>query len=96
MKSCVHVSQVQPVEPHTDGCEECMKLGEDWVHLRVCMQCGHVGCCDDSRGRHATKHFHKTRHPVMRSAEPGEEWGWCYLDGLMLSFEDPAHPAPAT
>src|SRR6266496_3802831 len=62
--------------------------GDEWVHLRLCLECGHVGCCDDSPNRHATKHFHKTKHPIMRSFEPGEDWGWCFVDQLM--FE----PAP--
>jgi hypothetical protein len=61
------------------GCEECLKEGTTWVSLRECMQCGHVGCCDSSPGTHATKHFHKTHHPVIRSAMPGERWTWCYV-----------------
>ncbi|GAC68158.1 UBP-type zinc finger domain-containing protein [Gordonia soli] len=61
-------------------CEECTQLGEHhWAHLRICLTCGHVGCCDSSPRRHATAHFHDTEHPVMRSAEPGEDWRWCYV-----------------
>jgi uncharacterized UBP type Zn finger protein len=83
-----HVDQVRPVTPNTDGCEECLATGDDWVHLRLCLSCGHVGCCDSSRNKHATKHFHATHHPIMRSAEPGDAWGWCYVDEQMLSLED--------
>lgn len=64
------------------GCEECLAMGDRWVHLRMCTQCGHVGCCDDSKNRHATKHFRATAHPIVRSLEPDEEWGWCYVDEL--------------
>lgn len=81
---CAHVAEVGEVTPHTDGCEECLQSGDRWVHLRVCMVCGHVGCCDSSKNKHATKHYHATGHPVMRSIEPGEEWGWCYVDQAML------------
>jgi monovalent cation:H+ antiporter-2, CPA2 family len=81
--SCVHLAKIdRHVRPRTDGCEECLAIGDDWVHLRLCMTCGHVGCCDDSKNRHATKHFHKTKHPVIRSLEPGETWGWCFVDEL--------------
>src|SRR5258708_1991086 len=72
--------------PHTKGCEECLKMGDTWVHLRLCMECGHVGCCDSSKNKHATKHFHRTKHPIMRSLEPGENWGWCFVDDLELDF----------
>jgi len=81
---CGHVAQIHPVHPSTRGCEECLRTGDDWVHLRICMSCGHVGCCDDSKNRHATAHFHATAHPVMRSIEPGERWGWCYVDQVEL------------
>ncbi len=63
-----------------EGCEECLRDGLRWVHLRLCLACGHVGCCDSSVGRHADGHFHETGHPVMRSFEPGEAWRWCYVD----------------
>ena len=79
MKTCNDFEGIEPQPPRTpDGCEECLANGGRWVHLRLCLGCGHVGCCDQSPGRHATKHFHATGHPVMRSFEPGENWGWCY------------------
>jgi uncharacterized UBP type Zn finger protein len=74
-----HLSAAHPVEPSGDGCVECLRLGMDWVHLRVCLTCGHVGCCDSSLGKHATKHFHATHHPIVESFETDEEWGWCYV-----------------
>lgn len=86
MSECIHLDQVQDVKPHTRGCEECLKVGDRWVHLRLCLSCGHVGCCDSSKNKHATKHFHSTQHPIMRSIEPGENWGWCYIDELELDF----------
>ncbi len=84
--TCSHLDQIQKVKPHTKGCEECLKTGAKWLHLRMCLVCGHVGCCDSSPGRHATGHFHETKHPVMRSAERGENWGWCYVDEAYLEF----------
>ena len=78
---CTHVADhVKKVKPNTKGCEECLKTGDRWVHLRMCLECGHVGCCDSSKGRHATAHFRSTQHPVMQSAEHGEDWRWCYVD----------------
>ena len=65
-----------------------LKTGSFWVHLRLCLECGHVGCCDQSRGKHATKHFHRTSHAIMRSFEPGEDWGWCYVDKVILDDVD--------
>lgn len=86
--NCTHLDQVHDVTARTpQGCEECLTLGWEWVHLRLCLTCGHVGCCDNSRGKHATKHFHRTSHPIIRSFQPGETWGWCYVDEL---FMDPA------
>ena len=82
---CEHVVQARDVKPHTpNGCEECLKTGMRWVHLRLCQECGHVGCCDNSIGKHATKHFHATKHPIMKSFEPGEDWSWCYVDELFI------------
>lgn len=78
-KECQHLSQIQDVTPSTDGCEECLQMGDVWVHLRLCRICGHVGCCDDSKNQHARKHFEATDHPIIQSIEPGEEWGWCYI-----------------
>ena len=86
MPQCNHTDQIHDVEPHTQGCEECLKTGDTWVHLRMCLHCGHVGCCDSSRNKHATKHFRKTDHAIMQSLEPGEGWGWCYVDELQLEF----------
>lgn len=87
MAVCKHLVNIHPVAPKTpQGCEECLKSGDSWVHLRLCLTCGHVGCCDSSKNRHATKHFHETKHPVMRSFEPGEAWGWCYVDEMMLKL----------
>ncbi len=86
MAECTHLDQIHNVHPRTRGCEECLKIGQRWVHLRLCMICGHVGCCDSSPGKHATGHFHQTQHPIIRSFEPGESWGWCYSDQLTLDF----------
>ena len=82
VKACSHLKQVsQDIQPNTpNGCEECLKMGSDWVHLRLCLSCGHVGCCDSSPNKHATKHFKTTEHPIIRSFEPGETWEWCYPD----------------
>jgi len=73
-----------PVHPSSHGCLECLEAGGEWVHLRLCMACGHVGCCDDSPNRHATRHYHSTKHPVVKSFEPGEDWAWCYADEEMV------------
>jgi uncharacterized UBP type Zn finger protein len=82
---CVHIRRVNPeIHGNTKGCEECEKTGSQWVHLRLCLTCGHVGCCDDSINKHATKHFEKTNHPVIKSYEPGENWKWCYFDELIM------------
>ena len=84
---CTHMSQINPgAHKSGKGCVECLKLGTQWVHLRECLVCGHVGCCDSSVGKHATKHFHATQHAIMKSVEPGEAWGWCYVDELMLTL----------
>ncbi len=100
-KTCSHLDQVRPVSPPTEGCEECLATGERWVELRMCLSCGHVGCCDSSKNKHATKHFQATGHPVMRSAQPGGDWGWCYVDKAMLPAEqvglgaaEAGHPTP--
>ena len=88
-QQCSHLNHVRTETPRTpEGCEECLAIGSRWVHLRLCLECGHVGCCDQSPNTHATKHFHATKHPVMRSFEPGEDWGWCYVDELFIE------PAP--
>lgn len=78
---CTHLGQIQDVSPCTPGgCEECLQSGDTWVHLRMCLECGHVGCCDSSKNKHATKHFGQTQHAIMQSFEPGEDWRWCYVD----------------
>jgi CPA2 family monovalent cation:H+ antiporter-2 len=81
---CSHLDQIHPVSPSARGCEECLKLGDTWVHLRICMTCGHVGCCDTSKNKHATKHFSQNAHPIIKSLQPGENWAWCYPDNLFL------------
>ena len=95
---CTHLDQVEvrQLPAEVAGCEDCLKIGGRWVHLRMCMICGHVGCCDNSPNRHATAHFHATEHPIIRSYEPGEDWWWCYDDDLMFEVEgappSPSHP----
>lgn len=86
---CSHLDQVKVTTTKTRVCEDCVKLGDQWVHLRLCLSCGHVGCCDSSKNKHATKHFHRMQHPLVRSIEPGESWVWCYEDQTM-----PAEIAP--
>ena len=82
-ESCEHLREAKPVQPaSTRGCEECLKVGSPWVHLRLCLSCGHVGCCDSSKNKHATKHFKSSKHPLIRSIEPGETWMWCYVDEI--------------
>jgi uncharacterized UBP type Zn finger protein len=82
---CVHIDKVNPkIRGNTKGCEECEKIGSSWVHLRLCLTCGHVGCCDSSPNKHGTKHFKETEHPVIKSYEPGEDWKWCHIDEIFL------------
>ena len=83
---CAHLNAVMTSTPTASGCEECLAMGDTWVHLRLCRTCGHVGCCDESKNRHATKHFRSTKHPVATSLEPGEDWSWCYIDELVLEL----------
>jgi len=91
--TCEHAANVKPVPPRTPtGCEECLTAGTSWVHLRLCLTCGHVGCCDDSPGRHATRHAHATSHPVIASYEPGERWAWCYTDQVGIDLPPQAVP----
>lgn len=84
---CTHLDTIQVTElpDPLAGCKECLKTGGWWMHLRMCLTCGTVGCCDNSPGRHATAHFAETEHPLIRSAEPGEEWYWCYVDEVPLA-----------
>lgn len=79
---CSHLDQIKVRQTATRVCEDCVKTGDTWVHLRLCLTCGHVGCCDSSKNKHATKHFHKVKHPLIRSIEPGESWVWCYVDEI--------------
>ena len=81
---CGHLDMIRPVEPVATGCVECLRIGSWWVHLRLCLTCGHVGCCDDSPMRHATAHATETGHPIVRSLEQGEDWIWCYVDEVYL------------
>ncbi len=86
MKACTHRDQIRDVTAKTpNGCEECLAMGDRWVHLRLCLSCGHVGCCDSSKNKHATRHFHATHPPIIRSFEPGERWEWCYVDQAVIS-----------
>jgi uncharacterized UBP type Zn finger protein len=82
--NCAHVAEIHEVTPGADGCEECLATGGRWVHLRLCLSCGHVGCCDSSPNKHATAHFRGTAHPVVQSYEPGEDWCWCFADELVV------------
>jgi len=81
-ETCTHLDQELDSTAQTEGCEECLASGDSWVQLRLCLTCGHVGCCDSSKNKHATKHFHATEHPTIRSFQPGETWRWCYVDEL--------------
>ncbi len=82
---CEHISDVDlDKKRNTKGCEECEKTGSRWVHLRLCLTCGHVGCCDSSRNKHGSKHFKSTKHPLIKSYEPGESWKWCFLDETFI------------
>lgn len=93
MSFCAHLDLITPVTPSGDGCVDCLAAGRlDWVHLRLCQSCGHVGCCDSSPSRHASRHYIQARHPVVRSYEPGEDWFWCYVEQLTFELED-APPA---
>lgn len=85
MAACAHVQDLSPVTPSTtEGCEDCLRTGSSWVHLRLCLSCGHVGCCDSSPNKHAGKHFSEADHPVMQSFEPGEDWRWCFVDDMVV------------
>lgn len=99
--TCTHLDRIQ-IEPpaEVEGCEECLAAGDEWVHLRLCLTCGHVGCCDSSPNRHASRHAAERDHPIMRSAEPGEDWCWCTIDEVVfrVAFSDedgPGGPVPA-
>lgn len=81
---CTHAELIQEVTPSAEGCEECLQLGDTWVHLRICLICGHVGCCENSKNQHASRHHDATGHPLIQSFEPGESWVWCYVDRTFL------------
>lgn len=87
MGACTHLDQIKAVIPKSEGCADCLALGDTWVHLRVCTTCGYVGCCDDSKNKHAAQHFHATNHPIVKSLEPGEGWNWCYIDEIYLEAD---------
>jgi uncharacterized UBP type Zn finger protein len=86
--TCSHLDQVRLLEPDGEiaGCEECLASGDRWLHLRMCLTCGKVGCCDSSPNKHASRHAREDGHPLARSVEPGEDWGWCYVDEVMLQL----------
>ncbi len=81
---CSHRKEIRDVTPSARGCEDCLKTGDRWVHLRLCLSCGYVGCCDSSKNKHASAHAGKAKHPIVRSFEPGEDWMWCYVDETFL------------
>ena len=83
-KGCSHFTLMREVTPSADGCEDCLKIGDRWVHLRICLICGHVGCCNDSKNKHASKHYQHTDHALMMSFEPGEDWLYCYRDEIIV------------
>jgi len=87
---CTHLDQVRVTQlpEAVDGCEECLRSGDPWLHLRICLECGHVGCCDDSPNRHASAHSGSSSHPIIRSLEPGELWSWCYVDQVAMSIPE--------
>jgi Zn-finger in ubiquitin-hydrolases and other protein len=93
-KACTHLRTIREVVPSALGCEECLKIGQAWVHLRLCRTCGHVGCCDESAGRHASGHFRATCHPIIEGYDPPEGWGWCYVDQVMFDLSDDRTPHP--
>ena len=93
--SCTHLHTIQVTElpEAVDGCEDCLREGGVWLHLRICLECGHVGCCDDSPGRHASRHATTSSHPIIRSLEPGEDWSWCFVDEVGMLIPD-VHGSP--
>lgn len=84
MEQCTHEEFIRDVTPSATGCEDCLRIGSFWVHLRMCMTCGYVGCCDSSPNKHASGHWRGTGHPIIRSLEPGENWLWCYIHEVAL------------
>jgi len=90
MSACTHLDHVLVTQlpESVAGCEDCLRMGGSWLHLRICLECGHVGCCDDSPNRHATAHNQSSAHPIIRSLEPGETWSWCFIDEIALSIPE--------
>ena len=90
MPDCTHLDQVLITElpESVPGCEDCLAMGGKWLHLRICLQCGHVGCCDDSPNRHASAHNASSGHPIIRSLQPGEVWSWCYVDEVLMRIPE--------
>ncbi len=90
MPQCTHLDHVHVTQlpESVDGCEDCLLTGDKWLHLRICLECGHVGCCDDSPNRHASAHSHSSGHPIIRSIEPYEDWSWCFLDEVMMRIPE--------
>ena len=88
--TCTHLNQIRVTElpESVPGCEDCLRLGTKWLHLRICLECGHVGCCDDSPERHASAHAASSEHPIIRSIEPHEDWSWCFIDEVMMRIPD--------
>ena len=84
---CTHLDLINAVTPSAQGCEDCLKIGDVWFHLRICLICGYVGCCDNSKNKHATQHYRSTGHPIIQSFQPGEDWRWCYVDEVLLLEE---------
>ena len=100
MSACTHLGRIEVTElpQSVEGCEDCLRTGGVWLHLRICLTCGHVGCCDDSPNRHATAHYRTSGHPLIRSLEPAEEWSWCYEDEVGMIIREihlKIRPAPA-
>jgi uncharacterized UBP type Zn finger protein len=87
MRQCVHLDQIRDVTPSAEGCEDCLRIGGEWVHLRLCLSCGHVSCCDSSPNRHASAHAAEAGHPIVRSFEKYEDWAWCYDE--QVAFDAP-------
>ena len=89
-ETCGHLDQIEVLDlpDPVAGCEECLATGDVWVHLRMCLTCGHIGCCDSSPNRHATAHAESEAHPIVRSIEPGEDWSWCYVDEVAMRIPE--------
>ena len=90
MATCTHLDTITVFElpASVPGCEDCLAIGGKWLHLRICLECGHVGCCDDSPNRHASKHARTAEHPLIRSLEPGEDWSWCFVDEVAMRIPE--------